>query len=543
MPITPVNATPAGLGITIQRASDAENGVDAAFAGGMSTADTLRQRVKIQPYLEDAAVAQAKDAEGAANSRITLRPAEENLRKAEIKAAQQDHDVNDLLVTEVRNLNLQNEKNLADVRRATHPQIRDRMITEAETGAIDAKTGLAVASARNRVADTIADTLIQDVQNQKGRVAAEGVQILKLAGDPWGLKQFYVKTLTETGHSGGRDLTKLPVDELQRSYEQARREEQAQFMRVAELNAKVAKIGDSSKVEETLRTELKKDPEYAKYQEAATMLDSIKTTTGENATPAQDVATVFMFMKMLDPGSTVREGEQKLARDAASLDQRIVNAWDRLKTGNNLNPQQRKDMLSASQELFNARQGRFSSTERWYTNLAVRGGADPRNVLQRLDAEDANNRALEVQEEAAAALGGMVPSLKTSSPAAGGKPATQTAPKGLRKLVTLDDGSRVYATEVVDPSTGVASYSYIPNAAVPTKPATPAPAAAPAPAPAPAPAAVEPAPTPAAPAGPVIRPAQPNSGSLFGGRNVPDASSPGGWKKVPWGTPTTPPPE
>jgi hypothetical protein len=59
-----------------------------------------------------------------------------------------------------------------------------------------------------------------------------------------------------------------------------------------------------------------------------------------------DLALVFSFMKMLDPGSVVRESEFSAAQNTAGLFQKLLVAAENIKKGDLLSDDQRKEFLS-----------------------------------------------------------------------------------------------------------------------------------------------------------------------------------------------------
>jgi hypothetical protein len=83
--------------------------------------------------------------------------------------------------------------------------------------------------------------------------------------------------------------------------------------------------------------------------------------TGNKGTPASDISLVFNFMKMNDPGSTVREGEFATAQNAEGVPGRIVNMYNQLLEGTRLNPDQRLDFMSQSEGLFTAQRDAFDT--------------------------------------------------------------------------------------------------------------------------------------------------------------------------------------
>jgi hypothetical protein len=67
---------------------------------------------------------------------------------------------------------------------------------------------------------------------------------------------------------------------------------------------------------------------------------------------AADLALVFNFMKMQDPGSTVNSGEFANAQNAAGVGDRVVNLYNNLLKGSRLNPSQRKSFRGQAENLY-----------------------------------------------------------------------------------------------------------------------------------------------------------------------------------------------
>jgi hypothetical protein len=101
----------------------------------------------------------------------------------------------------------------------------------------------------------------------------------------------------------------------------------------------------------------------------------------EPPSPASDMALIFGFMKLLDPNSTVREGEYATAQQATGVPGRVMNAFNRAIDGVILNPEQRKDFLRQAKKQYEARLGEYSELKTTYTKLAKRKGFDPENVV------------------------------------------------------------------------------------------------------------------------------------------------------------------
>lgn len=82
---------------------------------------------------------------------------------------------------------------------------------------------------------------------------------------------------------------------------------------------------------------------------------------------AGDLSLIFSFMKMLDPGSVVREGEFANAENAGGAWDKVGNLYNRVMTGERLSASQRKTFTSQAAKLMTAAREREKT---------VRGGID-----------------------------------------------------------------------------------------------------------------------------------------------------------------------
>lgn len=90
----------------------------------------------------------------------------------------------------------------------------------------------------------------------------------------------------------------------------------------------------------------------------------------ENESAAGDVALIFGFMKMLDPGSTVREGEFATAEQAAGVEQRVLGLYNRAVSGERLTATQRADFFNQSKGIFRNQLQRQVTREQEFSRLA-----------------------------------------------------------------------------------------------------------------------------------------------------------------------------
>jgi hypothetical protein len=96
---------------------------------------------------------------------------------------------------------------------------------------------------------------------------------------------------------------------------------------------------------------------------------------------AGDLALIFNFMKLLDPGSVVRESEFATAQNAANVPQRIQGIYNRTLTGKRLPDAQRKDFVARADKLFAQAEKDQSRLDTQFRGLAKRNNLSPGNVV------------------------------------------------------------------------------------------------------------------------------------------------------------------
>jgi hypothetical protein len=98
-------------------------------------------------------------------------------------------------------------------------------------------------------------------------------------------------------------------------------------------------------------------------------------------TGAGDIALVFSYMKMLDPGSTVREGEYATARNASGIPDRITGLYNRAVDGEQLPARSRKELKEAAGKIWESATTRHTGMTNQYAQIAKRQGLRPENVI------------------------------------------------------------------------------------------------------------------------------------------------------------------
>ena len=101
----------------------------------------------------------------------------------------------------------------------------------------------------------------------------------------------------------------------------------------------------------------------------------------KNPSPANDLAAATKFMKLLDPGSVVRESELGLAMAASPAYERVTTYYEKLKTGEKLTPSQREDFRKSAELLYKASENVVIPKQNEYRELAAEAGVNPNSVV------------------------------------------------------------------------------------------------------------------------------------------------------------------
>lgn len=136
-----------------------------------------------------------------------------------------------------------------------------------------------------------------------------------------------------------------------------------------------------------LRSEYNKNPvtlETIKRQSSLNNLEAAKAMDSAGG----DLAFIFSYMKMLDPGSVVREGEFANAQNAAGVPDRIRNMYNKVIDGKRLNPEQRDDFFNTAKAIYHRQIAEQRKVDKRYEGLSKRAGIDPIDVIVQMEPED-----------------------------------------------------------------------------------------------------------------------------------------------------------
>lgn len=103
--------------------------------------------------------------------------------------------------------------------------------------------------------------------------------------------------------------------------------------------------------------------------------------SAEAPSAAGDMSLVFAYMKLLDPGSSVREGEQATARNAGSVPQRIIALYNQALNGQTFDESVRRDFVDRTRRLVEGQRPLLNQQIDRFRRRAERQDADPSLII------------------------------------------------------------------------------------------------------------------------------------------------------------------
>ena len=130
--------------------------------------------------------------------------------------------------------------------------------------------------------------------------------------------------------------------------------------------------------EKDLRTEF--TTQMKPYVELAQAYQKIETAA-KNSSPAGDIALVYGFMKVLDPGSVVREGEFATAANAGGVPDTVRNMYNRALNGQRIGENIRNDFLSQARNIIESQRVLSDDMVERYRGVAQNYKLDPTQIV------------------------------------------------------------------------------------------------------------------------------------------------------------------
>jgi hypothetical protein len=132
--------------------------------------------------------------------------------------------------------------------------------------------------------------------------------------------------------------------------------------------------------EATLRREFTSLPIVKSFSDQSTAYGRVMASVNDPS-PAGDLALIFNFMKVLDPGSTVREGEFATAANSGGVDDRVRALYNNVTEGTRLAPTQRDDFANRATQLYSNAEQQYKGIADQYSAFASQSGYDPATMM------------------------------------------------------------------------------------------------------------------------------------------------------------------
>jgi hypothetical protein len=129
-----------------------------------------------------------------------------------------------------------------------------------------------------------------------------------------------------------------------------------------------------------LRGDFRSEPVYKAHQEMQSAYSQIQQSLKQGS-PIGDTAAATKIMKLLDPGSVVRESELGMAMAATGMLDRVTNYAQNVLNGTKLTPQQRKDFQALADSLYGESAKLYNAKRGEYEGIATRNSLNVADVL------------------------------------------------------------------------------------------------------------------------------------------------------------------
>jgi len=134
--------------------------------------------------------------------------------------------------------------------------------------------------------------------------------------------------------------------------------------------------GGAFKQENTLRDEYN-----TLTKDFRTVQDAFNKINGTSNTGAGDMSLLYSYVKLLDPGSVVRESEFATAAASGSFGQQIQGAVSRIMSGERLPDSLRASFKAEAKRIYEGQKAGYDNAGKQYSDLARKAGIDPSSVV------------------------------------------------------------------------------------------------------------------------------------------------------------------
>lgn len=155
------------------------------------------------------------------------------------------------------------------------------------------------------------------------------------------------------------------------------------IMAIRRAGAVTVNMGEGQKGfenEVNLKKMFSGEPIYKDFNDMQSAFKQVKSSLAQE-NPIGDVAAATKIMKLLDPGSVVRESELGISMAAAGKMDRLQNYVTNWTQGTKLTPTQRQDFQNLANELYAAAGQTYNNKRNEYVDFASKYNLDPTKAL------------------------------------------------------------------------------------------------------------------------------------------------------------------
>ncbi len=214
--------------------------------------------------------------------------------------------------------------------------LEDKAVADAEAAQSDAKIKLAQAGTAE--------------QRQKAELALAQANSAKAKAEADFAERQQLADLKNKGLQAG--LTQAQIGQALATTKKLGEETRKATLELAALEA-AGGVDPAKKFEQEEKIRKEYQGRIKIFQELDSTFSNLQSSA-EASTGPGDIALITGFMKMLDPGSVVRETEFATARDTAGLYARLENMLTKLRGGQFLQPNQRQEYINLAQQYYDS---------------------------------------------------------------------------------------------------------------------------------------------------------------------------------------------
>lgn len=240
---------------------------------------------------------------------------------------------------------------------------REEKLKNLETGAKLAESGVLTPDLATELGMP-QDGGLLGIKTKKQKEAEKQLPQLQLSAMDKGLEPF----ITETGEIQFRPLSAKTPGMLRKE------KKEGYELSESEYKSKYAPV-------DALRKEWSDHPTTKETGIKNLAYKKILSSQKAGGTAASDMSLIFGFMKLQDPGSTVREGEYATAENARGIPETIRNSYNKIVDGQKLTPGQRADFTNNAKQIYLSQLEAQDEVNRQYGEIAKKRGLDVGGVV------------------------------------------------------------------------------------------------------------------------------------------------------------------